>query len=316
MRRARLLALAFPAALLGTPLPARANGIASVVIDRAGTLYFSDYIRNRVWKVEPGGTMASWVRGKHTHHLVLDEHGTLYGENVPSGGATPELWEMTPEGVLTNVFRAQRKGHAASYRGTVFTIDRRGTLFFLRDCQIVSLAADGRLEPRSGRRCSGEVWKRDTLRYGHLHGSLAWGPGGTLYFSDARSVRRVAPDGSVTTLSGKPVTLFADPQPGERRFDRATGIAVDERGNVFVAENRDRSVRRLGPDGQESTIARLPFFWSPTGLGRSSSGDLFVVANLRFPTPGFLAGLVGSPSVVQITPKGRVRAVAPARGKR
>jgi sugar lactone lactonase YvrE len=315
MRRKVLPALAFLAALLCLPCAARANSIASVVADRAGHVYFSDYVRNRVWKVEPDGRLTEWVRRKHTHHLVADENGTLYGEDVPPRGGTPELWEMTPEGVLTDVFRARRMGHAASYRGTVFTIDKSGTLLYLRDCQIVRLTAAGELEPWAGRRCGGDVWASDTLRYGHLHGSLAWGPNGVLYFSDARTVRRVAPDGSVTTLSGRPVTLFADPQPDERRFDRAMGIAVDGSGNIYVADRRDRSIRRLTPNGKETTVARLPFFWSPTGLGRAGD-DLYVVANLRFSTPGFLSGVIGSPAVFKITPDGRLTALATAKGKR
>jgi sugar lactone lactonase YvrE len=315
MRRRLVSALAVVAAFLGIPVSARANSIASVVVDGAGNVYFSDYTRDRVWKIAPDGKMSGWVRGKHTYHLVLDANGTLYGESVRPRGGTPELWEMTPEGTLTDVFRARRKGQAASYEGTVFAIDKSGTLLYLRDCQIVKLNVEGTLEPWAGRRCGGDVWGSDMLRYGHLHGSLVWGSNGTLYFSDARSVRRIAPDGAVTTLSGRPVTLFADPQPDERRFDRAMGIAVDQAGNVFVADKRDRTVRRLAPDGKETTVAQLPFFWSPTGLGLAGH-DLYVVANLRLPTPGFLAGAIGNPAVFKITPDGKITTVATARGRR
>jgi glucose/arabinose dehydrogenase len=292
----------------------RANGIATVVVDRSGSLYFSDYIRNRVWKVAPGGALSVWVRGKHTHHLVLDDNGVVYAEQVPPAGGAAELWEASPDGRVSDLFRAGRRGQSATYRGTVFTIDRSGTLLYLRDCQIAKLTADGRLEAWAGRRCSGDVWKSDTLRFGHLHGSLAWGPDGTLYFSDARSVRRVAPDGTVTTLGGKPATLFADPQPGEARFDRAMGLAVDSRGNVFVADSRDRAVKRVEKDGSTTIVGRLRFLWSPIGLGLSGE-TLYVVANLRIPTPGFLAGVVGNPSVFSLTPAGKLAIVASARGR-
>jgi sugar lactone lactonase YvrE len=294
--------------------PLRANGIATVVMDHAGNVYFSDYIRNRVWKVAPGGALSVWVRGKHTHHLVLDENGALYGEEISSRGVAQGIWEASPDGHVSDLFRAERKGHSATYRGTVFTVDRSGSLLFLRDCQIAKLTADGRLESWAGRRCTGDVWTSDTLRYGHLHGSLAWGPDGTLYFSDARSVRRVAADGTVTTLGGKPVTLFADPQPGEARLDRAMGLAVDSKGNVFVADSRDRAVKRVEKDGTTTIVGRLPFLWSPTGLGLSGE-TLYVVANLRIPTPGFLAGMVGNPSVFAFTPAGVITNVASARGR-
>ncbi|HTD51415.1 MAG TPA: SMP-30/gluconolactonase/LRE family protein [Thermoanaerobaculia bacterium] len=292
----------------------RANGIATVVVDRAGNLYFSDYIRNRVWKVAPGGALSVWVNGKHTHHLVLDENGALYGEAITPRGLAQGIWEASLDGHVSDLFRAERKGHSANYRGTVFTVDRSGSLLFLRDCQIARLTVDGRLESWAGRRCSGDVWSSDSLRFGHLHGSLAWGPDGSLYFSDARSVRKVAADGTVTTLGGKPVTLFADPQPGEARFDRALGLAVDSSGNVFVADSRDRAVKRVEKNGSTTIVGRLPFLWSPTGLGLSGQ-TLYVVANLRIPTPGFLAGLIGNPSVFALTPAGKITTVASARGK-
>lgn len=292
----------------------RANSIASIVVDQSGSIYFSDYIRNRIWKLETGGKPTIWIRGKHTHHLVLDQTDTLYGEDVPPGGSTRALWQMTPEGTLTEVLHARRKGRALDYEGTVFTIDGLGNLDYLRDCQIVRLAADGRVTPWAGRRCTGAVWKSDTLRYGHLHGSLAWGPDSVLYFSDARTVRRVSPDGQITTLDGHPVTLFANPQPGEHRFGRVMGLAVDSEGSLFVAERRTRSVERIGRDGHMHRVVRLSAFWSPTGLGMAGR-DLYLVTELRVPIPGFLAGLIGNPTIRRLSQDGQITTIATIRGR-
>ncbi|MGH9317580.1 MAG: hypothetical protein ACRD1P_10785 [Thermoanaerobaculia bacterium] len=304
-------------ALLGlelSPAPARANGMASVGVDSQGRVFFSDYLHNRVWRIGSDQELTAWVKRKHTHHLVLDENGTLYGENVPSGGGTPSLWQMTAEGVLTEIFRATRKGHAVNYQGTVFTIDRSGNLGFLRDCQLVRVSPDGRLTPWAGRRCSGDVWGSDTLRYGHLHGCLAWGPGGDLFFSDARTVRRVSPDGTVSTLAGKTTTLFADPQPGEERLARVVGLAVGRDGSLFVAEHDTGQVRRIFPVADASTVGKLSTLWSPIGLGISGS-DLYVVAQLRAPTPGFFSGAVDNPSVFKISPDGTVARVTTVHGR-
>ncbi len=304
--------LAAAAFLCPPATPAFGNAIASIVVDQKGEIFFSDYIRNRVWKISQGGELTSWVKGKHAHHLFLDESGTLYGEDVRPDRTVRSLWQITSEGVLTDILRATRKGRAVDYEGTVFTMDRNGDLLFLRDCQIVRMSADHRLSPWAGRRCSGDVWTSDTLRYGHLHGSLAWAPDGTLYFSDARSVRRVARDGSVYTLAGKAVTLFADPQPGEHRFDLVMGLAVDTAGTLYIADSETRSIHRIAPDGRITPVAKLPILWSPIGLGISGP-DLYVVAQLRAPTPGFLAGIIGNPSVLKVAPDRTITTVATVR---
>jgi len=310
-------AIAWLAALLGlilSPAAARSNGLASVGVDPQGRVFFSDYLHNRIWRIGPDQQLVMWVKGKHTHHLVLDENGTLFGEDVPSGHGTASLWQMTAEGVLTEIFRATRKGQAVNYKGTVFTIDRSGSWIFVRDCQLVRVSADGRLTAWAGRRCSGDVWGSDTLRYGHLHGSLAWGAGGELFFSDARTVRRVSPDGTVSTLAGKTTTLFADPQPGEERLARAVGLAVGQDGSLFVAEHDTGQVRRIFPAASAATVGTLSTLWSPIGLGISGS-DLYVVAQLRAPTPGFFSGAVENPSVFKISPDATVTRVATVHGR-
>jgi len=299
----------FAVAAIPAAAPLRANGIASVVVARDGSVYFSDHLRNRVWKVQRDGRLVAWVSGKHSHHLIIDENGTLYGEHVPQGRGEPSLWEKTTDGPATEIFRSSHMGQALSYPGSVFTMNPSGDLEFVRECQLVRISRTGSPVPWAGRRCPGEVFRDATLRYGHLHGSLAWAPAGVLLFSDARTVRRVLPDGQVTTLAGKPVTLFAPPQPGELAFDRIMGLVVDPAGNPVIAERGSRSIRRIEPSGRTTTIAKLSLFSTPIGLG-SSGADLYVMTALRMATPGFLAGLVGNPTLRKISPDGRSRVIA------
>jgi hypothetical protein len=286
----------------------RGNSISSVVVGPDGSIYFSDYVRNRIWKVSPGGQLMEAVAGKHTHHLVIDQTGTLYGEHIPTGGL-PTLWERSPDGKVSEILRAIRHGQALSYPGSVFTVDPRGGLEFVRECQIVRLSGSGSPEPWAGRRCAGDVFKDDALRYGHLHGSFAWAPDGTLLFSDGRTIRRILPNGEITTLRGRSISLFAAPQPDEAHFDLVMGLVVNPSGTIFVADQSSRSILRVDANGATKTFYQLPFFSSPIGLG-SAGSDLYLLTDLRMPTPGFLTGLVGNPTLRKIGPDGRAKVIA------
>jgi hypothetical protein len=299
---ALLPAIALPAAAAG-------NSVASVVVARDGRVFFSDYIRNRIWEFTPGHGLRLRVSGKHTHHLDFGEDGTLYGEHVPPDRRWPSLWRMTPDGKVSDAGPA---GPDGPYPGTVFLVGRDGGFEYLKECRIVRLSPDGRETPMAGNPCPDRAWKEDALRYGHLHGSLVRGRDGAVWFSDARTVRRVGADGSVRTLAGKPVDLFAEPRPDERRFDRVMGLAIDLQGNLLVADRKTRRIIRIGQGGGETVVATLSALTSPIGLGISGE-ELYVVAESRLPVPPFLAGLVGSPRLIRISPAGKISTVARVR---
>jgi hypothetical protein len=86
-------------------------------------------------------------------------------------------------------------------------------------------------------------------------------------------VRRVAPDGTVTTLAGGSQKGQVDGCGTDARFDGACGLAIDPQGNVRVVEQSGR-VRKISPDGVVTTVAgsgRPAGFQStfPKTLGRS-----------------------------------------------
>ena len=293
---------------------ARANSLASVVVASNGDVYFSDYVRDKIWKVDAAHEISAVLSNVHTYHLVRDAAGAIYGEHRPLHGDA-SIWRLEPDGRRDEVFRSVRRGRAASYPGTLFTIDPQGNLLYLKDCQIVRLGEDGGLVPVTRHRCVGSTWSDDARVYGHLHGSMVWDAAGMLYFSDGRTIRRVSPEGAVTTLAGKPTTLFADPRPGEERFDKLMGLAIDAHGTLFAADQRRRVILRFGPDGKATRVAKLGMFWSPIGLA-ASGDDVYVLVNLRLPTPGFLAGALGNPTLQKISPDGRISTIATVKNRR
>jgi len=136
---------------------------------------------------------------------------------------------------------------------------------------------------------------------------------GSLVLLDGNRVRRVGPDGVITTVAGAAAAGFAgDGASGAAvRFDTPLAIAAGPQGVLYVADTQNNRVRRIDASGRVTTIAG-------TGIaGSSGDGGPAVAAELSSPAGialGF-GGVVyvadsGNNRVRAITPDGRITTVA------
>ncbi|WP_084640360.1 alkaline phosphatase PhoX [Meiothermus rufus] len=118
-----------------------------------------------------------------------------------------------------------------------------------------------------------------TARFSNPTG-LALNRQGDLLVADGSSVRKITA-GVVSTLAGKPGEPGYKDGPGsEARFNGASGIAVDEVGNVYVSETGNHTIRKITPEGVVSTVAGV------AGVTGADDGSLSVAT---FNTPTGLA---------------------------
>jgi streptogramin lyase len=127
---------------------------------------------------------------------------------------------------------------------------------------------------------------------------------GNLYVADRFNnvVRRIDPQGKVTTLAGLAGARgHVDAQGGDARFSVISGIAVDSAGNVYVDDYGNAVIRKITPDGHVSTLAGSPglsgssdgrgstaqFGGSPSALALDRDGNLYVAEtySIRKVTP-------------------------------
>jgi len=81
---------------------------------------------------------------------------------------------------------------------------------------------------------------------------------GYIYISDwyNNRIRRVAPDGMIQTIAGTGQDGFGgDSGPATAaQLSHPMGVAVDSRGNVYIADSQNNRVRRVTPEGTINTI--------------------------------------------------------------
>lgn len=119
---------------------------------------------------------------------------------------------------------------------------------------------------------------------------LALDDAGNLYVADTgnHSIRKVTPQGVVSTLAGTGVAGFRDGPGAQAQFNGPIGVAVDGAGNVYVADTYNDRIRKIGRDGVVATLAGgespgyqdgigpLARFDTPTGLAVDAMGTLWI----------------------------------------
>lgn len=122
-------------------------------------------------------------------------------------------------------------------------------------------------------------------------GDIAIDRFGNLFVTDGYAVRKVTPQGQVTTLAGSAKEWgYADGRGSGARFNRPQGIAIDREGNIYVADTNNARIRKITPYGMVSTLAggyqdfrtiidgtgSAAGFDTPTGLTIDRHGRLYV----------------------------------------
>jgi len=144
---------------------------------------------------------------------------------------------------------------------------------------------------------------------------VAMDSAGNLFIADYYNnrVRKVTPTGTITTVAG----TGADGSGGDlgpatsAQFSHPTGVAVDNAGNLFIADYMNNRIRKVTPGGTISTVAgngiegyngdNIPAtsaeLWLPIGVAVDGAGNLFI------------AELTGY-RIRKVTPAGTISTVA------
>lgn len=119
---------------------------------------------------------------------------------------------------------------------------------------------------------------------------IAVGPDGTVYVADTCNdcIRKITPDGVVTTLAGTNTSGYVDSMGAAARFYRPWALDVGSDGYIYVADRYNYRIRRVSPAGVVTTVAGTGSSTRTDGRGNVSghqddlgiavgpSGDLYI----------------------------------------
>lgn len=80
---------------------------------------------------------------------------------------------------------------------------------------------------------------------------------GNIYVSESAThrIRKITPDGVVTTFAGKGILGSVDGTGEEAEFAKPTGLTIDASGNLYLAEYGNHRIRKITSEGVVTTIA-------------------------------------------------------------
>jgi uncharacterized protein (TIGR03437 family) len=312
------------------------NGVA---LDSGGNLYIADTANHRIRKVTPGGIIST-VAGTGRPGLIGDggpaTQASLEKPYDVAVGPSGILYiadtynhairRVSPEGVLSTIagvgfFGFSGDGGPAVDAALQFPegvhVDAGGNVYIsdTQNHRIRRIGANGIITTIAGSGPTGFDAGGFQGDGGPATRALLNGPqkavvdaAGNLYIADFfnRRVRRVAPDGTISTFAGNGIgSFFGDGGPAtSASIDGPFGVALDGRGNLFVADTLNQRIRRVAADGTITTVA---------GNGEAGfSGDNGPATQAAFSLPaGVAVDAAGNLYVADVN-NGRIRKVTPA----
>jgi sugar lactone lactonase YvrE len=252
----------------GPALASQFSKPRGVAVDAAGNVYVADTENNCIRKISVDGQITT-LAGKGTAGFA-EGTGTDAQFNYPYGEAIDRagniyvadtdnqlIRKITAAGQVTILAGNGTAGYAdgpalASQfnkpRG--LAVDTVGNVY-VADTEnhcIRKISVNGEVTTLAG--------KGKGVRFKEPRG-VAVDKDGSVYVADSDNHRicKIGTDGQVATLAGGSKKGLSDGKGTEAQFEEPRGVAVDKDGNVYVADTKNHSIRKVTPEGEVTTLA-------------------------------------------------------------
>ena len=213
------------------------HGIAS---DAAGNIYIADRFGHRIRKLTPDGFVS-----------------TLAGNGLPG----------SQNGVGQEASFNEPWGLCVDQDGNVYVADTRNNLIrkITPNGVVSTLAGSGNYGTSNG--------FANSATFGNPTG-IEIDEDGNLFIADhlTHLIRKIDPNGFVSTLAGTPYTPGAlDGAGNTAQFYRPYGLTLDREGNILVADEWNHLIRKVTPEGEVTTVAGTGIIGHTDGSGEMST---------------------------------------------
>lgn len=299
---------------LGNGRQRTAEKIGSVITTVAGT---------GVAGGKGDGGKATDAEIEEPHGIVVAPDGTVFlSEDSPA-----RIRKITPAGMISTYAGTGESGFSGDGGPAVqaklskpmgLALGRDGTLFVADagNRRVRAIAPNGIIRTFAGGESnephSGDGGPATEASFEQPH-ALAMTPDGSLYVadSDAGTVRRIGPDGRISTVAGGGTQRGVDDIPATQAIlEDPLGLTVGPSQEIYVTEWDGDRVRRIDPSGTITTVIGI-------GTGSSDDGALAKTASISQPHTVDLGpdGSLyvteeGRSRVRRVTPDGRVETIA------
>lgn len=249
-----------PGSTDGNGATALFKGLAGVAVDSAGNVYVADTDNRTIRKIRSTGNVTTLA-------------GTAgMGGNTDATGAAARFAE--PRGVAVD---AGGTLYVADYGAhTIRKVSATGIVTTLAGAAAAPGISDG---------------TGSSARFYYPSG-VSTDSAGNVYVADTsnNTIRKISSAGVVTTLAGLAGrSSSVDGTGAAARFEDPYAVAADDRGNVYVADATDHTIRKITPDGTVTTLAgnagsfgssdgagSAARFKGPLGIAIDGAGTLYV----------------------------------------
>lgn len=252
---------------------AQLNGPSALAVDAAGDVLIADNIGRNIRIVTPDGIIRSFASIPGTATSPSGDGGQAVMANLQLAVAGLSQQSGLAVDSAGNLYIAETAAHRVrkvAPNGTITTVAGVGGARCTDQPTCLPLGDGG---PASAAALSYPT-------------GVAVDPAGNLFIADSGNsrVRRVSPDGIITTYAGNGSAPGWPPGSGDGGPATSTsllvlGVAVDRAGNLLISEGNNGDIRKVSPDGTIHTLLSpmgLPYFGSVTAMTPDRAGNVFV----------------------------------------